>query len=486
MTIKRRLFYSNLLMVILPLVAMILIGTVFFFSVKKIFWSTNAKMTEVNTMNESLNQIQSIIEDTDVNLISDSIETQNRLMDQLSDIGYHICGVRDGKVFFTSMDNEEQSLLSEYLVQENLYTANQTLWVKEDDFFLLWRRLETNALPITLIAMGETDEVHLEGVGNTAAFISASLLIISAIVVIVILISLHLANKLLKNVMIPLNHLCDGAQRIQDGNYEQDIYCQSADELDKVCDTFNEMQHQLKANVKKNEIYERDRNEMLAGISHDLRSPLTSIKSYVKGLQDDIAKTPDKQREYLDVVYRKACRIEELINSLFLFSKLETGKFPFDFKSVSIQNFIVTLLDLLEYDIKKNNAVLALKSTCTDQKVYIDGAQMTRAITNILDNSLKYNLNRQIHITVTLSEQKGRIIICIQDDGVGVSDEQLPRLFDSFYRGDESRNNASEGSGLGLAIAKNIVIANNGEIYAESYNGLTIFIELPVEKEENQ
>lgn len=486
MTIKKRLFYSNLLMVILPLLTSILMGAVFFFSVKKFILNPDAEITEINEMNESLHKIQTIIEGTDANLLSDSIETQQRLMNQLSDLDFYICGIQAGKVLFTSMDKKEQSELSDYIVRENLYTANQTLWVKDDNFFLLWRRLQTNTMPITLIAMGDTDENYLSGAGNTAAFITVSLMIITAIIFIVILISLHLANKLLKKVMIPLNALCDGAQRIRDGNYEQDILCQNTEELDKVCDTFNKMQHQLKENLKKNELYERDRNEMLAGISHDLRSPLTSIKSYVKGLQDDIAKTPDKQKEYLDIVYRKACRIEELINSLFLFSKLKTGKFPFDYKSVTVQNFIVTLLDSMEYDFKKNNAVLTLKSTCTNQKVFIDGAQMTRAIMNILDNSLKYNQDKQVHITVTLSEQNGRIIIRIQDDGVGVTNEQILRLFDSFYRGDESRNNATEGSGLGLAIAKNIVTANNGNIYAENNRGLTIIIELPVEKEEQQ
>lgn len=482
MNIKRRLFYSNLLMVIIPLAATIIIGGTFYFFLSAIFSGTE----EVRIMNESLLQIQSIIDNTDVNLISDNIETQNDLMKQLSSKGFHMCALQDGKVLFTSMDNKEKSLLSEYIAREDLYTANQTLWIPDDDIFLLWRKMQTNTLPITLIVIGFNDVDRLGGGGDTAAIISISILVISAIVFIVILFSLYLANRMLKKIMIPLNHLCEGAQRIREGNLDQDIFCQGTEELEKVCDTFNEMQHQLKENAKKNEKYERERKEMLAGISHDLRTPLTSIKSYVKGLQDDIAKTPDKQKEYLNVVYRKACRIEELINALFLFSKLETGKFPFNFKSVSIQNFIVTLLDLLEYDLKKNNAVLTLKSTCTDQKVHIDGAQITRAITNILDNSLKYNPNKQIHITVTLSEQNGWIIIRIQDDGSGVSDEQLPRLFDSFYRGDESRNNASEGSGLGLAIAKNIVTANNGRIYAENYNGLTVIIELPVEKEENQ
>lgn len=482
MNIKKRLFYSNLLMVIIPLAATLIIVGTFYFFLSRIFSGTE----EVKVMNESLLQIQSIIDNTDVNLISDNIETQNDLMNQLSSKGFHICVLQDGKILFTSMDNKEKSLLSEYIAREDLYTVNQTLWIPDDDVFLLWRKMQTNTLPITVIVMGFNDVDRLGGVEDTAAIISISILVISAIVFIVILFSLYLANRILKKIMIPLDHLCDGAQRVREGNLDQDIFCQGVEELEKVCDTFNEMQHQLKENARKNERYERERKEMLAGISHDLRTPLTSIKSYVKGLQDDIAKTPDKQKEYLNVVYRKACRIEELINALFLFSKLETGKLPFDFKSVSIQNFIVTLLDLLEYDLKKNNAVLTLNNTCTDQKVYIDGAQMTRAITNILDNSLKYNLNKQIHITVTLLEQNGRIIIRIQDDGIGVSDEQLPRLFDSFYRGDESRNNVAEGSGLGLAIAKNIVMANNGRIYADNDNGLTVIIELPVEKEENQ
>ena len=480
MNIKKRLFYSNLLMVVIPLVTTIIIGGILY----AILNEDHSGTEEVRKMNESLLQIENIIDNTDAASIPDNIKTQNTLMEQLSVKGFHVYALQDGKVLFTTMDQDEESMLTEYINQQNLYTANQTLWIPDDDVFLLLREIETNTTPITLITLGFNDVDRLSD-EDTAAIISISFLVLSAIVFTVIFFSLFLANRILKKIMVPLDHLCEGAQRIREGNLDQDILCQGVEELEKVCDTFNEMQHQLKENEIRNEKYERERNEMLAGISHDLRTPLTSIKSYVKGLQDDIAKTPDKQKEYLNIVYRKTCRIEELINSLFLFSKLETGKFPFDFKIVSIQNFIVTLLDLLEYDLKKNNAVLSLKSTCTNQKVYIDGVQMTRAITNILDNSVKYNTDKSIHIIVTLTEQNDRILICIQDDGVGVSQEQLPRLFDSFYRGDESRNTALEGSGLGLAIAKNIVTANNGIIYAKNDNGLIVIIELPVVKEEN-
>lgn len=478
MTIKKRLFHYNLLMVVIPLAVMLLIGALFAFIIHDIFLTD---MDEVDLMNESFHEMMSIMDGADLNGISEQPDVQQAMMDRFADNNYFVYAKQDGEALFTNMGDKEYSLLSKYLAQDHLYTASDTLWVQDDDLHLWWKKIETDTTPITLFMTRFINRI--DGAGPTVAFAAVSLLILLSIVFIVILISLYFANKIIRKIMVPIDQLCAGAQRIQAGDFNQEIVCQGAEELEKVCESFNEMQRRLKANLKSNEKYERDRNEMLAGISHDLRTPLTSIKSYVKGLQDDIAKTPDKQKEYLEVVYRKACGIESLINSLFLFSKLETDTFPYTFKSVSIQNFIVTLLDSLEYDLKKSNAMLTLHSSCTHQNVCIDGEQMTRAITNILDNSLKYNPNKNLHIAVTLFERNGRVVITIQDDGAGVSEEKLSRLFDRFYRGDESRNHAIEGSGLGLTIAKRIVTANGGSISAESNNGLTIIIELPVEEE---
>lgn len=317
-----------------------------------------------------------------------------------------------------------------------------------------------------------------------AQFITLAIVIIAVVVFIVIAVSLYLTNRMSKNIMVPITYLYEGAQRIQDGNLNEDIPYNGTDELNRVCESFNDMQHQLKANIQKNIKYEEDRNEMLAGISHDLRTPLTSIKSYVKGLQDGIAQTPEKEKEYLNIVYRNACDMEGLLNQLFLFSKLETGNQPFHFKPVTIQKYIVTVLDSLEYNLLRNQSKLVLDSSCTTEKVMIDGEQMKRVITNILENSIKYNPDRELHITVTLFKQDDSIIMRIQDDGIGVSGQQLSRLFNSFYRGDESRSDAMDGSGLGLSIAKHIATAHGGKIYAENHNGLTIVIILPIVKEE--
>lgn len=463
MTIKKRLFYSNLIMVVAPLIAFIAVSFIFGGILRAILFPDFIRINKV--ADETMIEIQKIIDDSDANLLAVNTETQNSLMDKIADKGFHILAKQNGKILFTNMNNTEQS-----------------------SGYLLWHSVETSTAPIVFIA-GESNRTASffgAGVDDLATVITFLVLIIAVVVFIVIVISLFLAGKMVKRIIIPLDNLCEGAGRVQGGNLDEDIYCEGAAELTKVSDAFNEMQRQLKANIKKNEIYEQDRKEMLAGISHDLRTPLTSIKSYVKGLQDDVAKTPEKQKEYLDIVYRKSCDMESLLNRLFLFSKLETGNMPFNFHSVSMQKYVVTLLDSLEYDLKKMGATLTFNSDCHNQKVSLDTEQMTRAITNILDNSVKYNPGKQIHITVTLTPRDDMISIRIQDDGLGVSDKQLSRLFDSFYRGDESRNNSADGSGLGLAIAKNIVVAHGGSITAENYNGLTVIIELPVEKEDAQ
>ncbi|MDR3120899.1 MAG: HAMP domain-containing histidine kinase [Clostridiales bacterium] len=348
----------------------------------------------------------------------------------------------------------------------------------------MYSNAKAGAASLVFIAFDGNTNAPFGMAGEASPIIATLVLTIATVVAAIILISLFLANKMVKKITGPLDSLCEGAGRVAEGNLDEDIHCRDAAELEKVCVSFNEMQRQLRENIKKNNMYEQDRKEMLAGISHDLRTPLTSIKSYVKGLQDGVAQTPEKQREYLEIIDRKASDLESLLDRLFLFSKLETGNMPFHFRSIPIQKYIVTLLDSLESDLKKKGATLTVGGNCSHLKARLDSEQMTRAIANILDNSVKYNTGRQINITVTLREQDGKIMLRLQDNGVGVSNQQLSRLFDSFYRGDVSRNNSSDGSGLGLAIARNIVDAHGGRITAESYNGLTILIELPIETED--
>ncbi len=315
-------------------------------------------------------------------------------------------------------------------------------------------------------------------------FVTLAILIIMSVLVIVIVVSLKLTNKVLKNIMVPITDLYNGAQRIHDGNYDFDVPYSNTEELNLVCGSFNEMQKQLKLNIQRQAIYEKDRSEMLAGISHDLRTPLTTIRSYVKGVQDGVAQTPEKEKEYLNIVYRNACEMEVLLDQLFLFSKLETGNLPISLKFINIQKYMITVLDSLEYILQKNGSKLILDSSCALEMVMCDSEQMKRVIMNVLENSVKYNPDKTLHITVSILKKGDNVLLRIKDDGIGVSNSKLSKLFDSFYRGDESRGNIIEGSGLGLSIAKKIIDLHGGKIYAENFNGLAIVIELPIVKEE--
>jgi len=310
------------------------------------------------------------------------------------------------------------------------------------------------------------------------------LLVILLMVAIVYITNLLLTRYIFKSIMLPIETLVNGVHEIRDGNLTYRIEYKNNDEFAAVCADFNEMAVRLLDMVNQRQKDEQNRRELIAGISHDLRTPLTSIKSYVKGLQDGVAKNPAKEKKYLEVTYRKACEMERLIDQLLLFSKLETDNFPFHFKSQSIHNYFVKLLDAFEYDLRNNNATITLNSTCETQKVLLDGEQMQRVIFNIIDNSIKHNKGREIHIDTTLQQIGNSVIIRLKDDGTGVSEVQLSRLFDIFYRGDESRTNSSKGNGLGLSIAKKIVTAHGGKITAENSNGLAIVIELPIETEE--
>jgi signal transduction histidine kinase len=227
--------------------------------------------------------------------------------------------------------------------------------------------------------------------------------------------------------------------------------------------------------------YEEDRKELVAGISHDLRTPLTTIKGYVKGLKDGVANTPEKRERYHDIIYNKACDMDMLVDKLFLFSKLDTGKFPFHFEKVYCNEFLTRFFNSATDEFKRKGLNLFYQNSCNDNiLINIDSEEINRVLINILENSAKYKLKDCGNVNITVNRQEDNIVLSIKDDGPGVLEENLSRLFVSFYRGDAARTNPSEGSGLGLSISEHIIKAHGGTITAQNMDGLAITITLPI------
>lgn len=244
-----------------------------------------------------------------------------------------------------------------------------------------------------------------------------------------------------------------------------------------------QMQKIIDAEIEKNKSYERARIALVAGISHDLRTPLTSIKGYIGGLKDGIANTPEKQKQYLDTAYKKSIEMEKLLSRLLYFSKLETGNLPNEQVEIDFGEMVENYAEEMKQELEAKNAKLLFEKPKEKLQVFIDVNQMLRVFDNLLTNALKYAGNGATVITMKAFASGEDIHFVFADNGKGVEEDKLPYIFELFYRADSSRTSKSvEGSGLGLYIVKQIVENQNGQIKAYNNNGFVVEITFPKSK----
>ncbi|MBB5182691.1 sensor histidine kinase [Catenisphaera adipataccumulans] len=311
-------------------------------------------------------------------------------------------------------------------------------------------------------------------------FILAAVVFAALSILTLILVSRFFSMILTKKIMEPLDLLEQGAQRIRANDYSVPVVYQGDKEFEQVCDVFNGMQQHLKEEKEKNARYEKARQEMVAGISHDLRSPLTAIRGAVKAMIDGVVKEPEQQKKFLQAAYRRSGEMDTLLSELFYFSKLETGGIPVQVQELNLSEYLRNYIDA-----KKDLPDYAdVEFTCDLPEEELKPAQadpeaLQRILDNILSNSKKYAGVSPLRFYVSLQQEEDGQRILIQDNGGGVPKEKLGRLFDEFYRVDESRGR-KEGSGLGLYIVKYLCEAMGGQVSAdmeshcEGFGGLAV------------
>lgn len=292
-----------------------------------------------------------------------------------------------------------------------------------------------------------------------------------------------------KAILKPLRKLREATHEIRDGNLDYEVDYVSKNELGQVCLDFDEMRQRLKTSVEAQQKYEESRVEMIACISHDLGTPLTSIKGYTSGLIDGIADTPEKRNHYLKTIYYTANAMDKLVGELSMSSKLELDKVPFYFETIEISDFFKQYEEELFTTLDRCNIKYIFKNIL-DKKEYIslDLTQFRRAVLNIIDNCIKYKKSDcpDSIVLIELSKMQDKLNITISDNGQGVPESEIEKIFNSFYRGDNARNCAGVGSGLGLSITSQIVKRHRGKIWAEksAIGGLAVKILLPLQKED--
>lgn len=223
---------------------------------------------------------------------------------------------------------------------------------------------------------------------------------------------------------------------------------------------------------------------MIAGICHDLSTPLTSVKGYSCGLLEGVANSEDKRKRYAQTIYEMASRMEELVDLLSEFSQLELKQIIYEQKSYSVQDILLQFVES-RHLLEDENLCLLQSYPKDSLNIYIDKRQFYRILDNLLSNSRKYKLKDSVTIKLAFKQVGECVRITFADDGPGVPENELSAIFDIFYRTDEARSQTIKGSGIGLAIVRQIVEDMGGKIWAEVNDtiGLAIIMDFPLQKE---
>lgn len=308
--------------------------------------------------------------------------------------------------------------------------------------------------------------------------------IIVLIIVLLFVIAIAVISSITASTIVkPIKKIADGADEIARGNLDYEIEYKSTNELGQTVDSFNEMRLRLKNSIEKQNKAEEERKELVAGIAHDVRTPLTSAKGYAEGLLDGIADTPEKQRLYLQTICSSIDDTEKILDDLLAISKLQLKGYRLNKEDIPIREFIEDGAAEIKNTLEIQNIDFGIIINCgRETKVSIDSDAFTRVIRNIISNSIKYTRDDvKGKVNIVLSEYDKSVILEISDNGIGVDKKSLTKIFDTMYRTDPARTKVSQGSGLGLSVCKQIVELHGGLIWANSREnqGLSIFISLP-------
>ncbi len=286
------------------------------------------------------------------------------------------------------------------------------------------------------------------------------------------ILQLYFLWRLEKRVFQPIASLNRGVQEIARGNYAVSIESNVENEIGLLIDSFNQMAKKLQASEILQQNYEENRKNLVANISHDLKTPIAAIQGYIEAILGGTARSSEKVEKYLKIIDYNIAYVNKLIDDLFLFSQLDMNKLDFHFEEVQIGAYMYDLMEEVNLELEEKNIQLSYTNLLEHEySVPIDPKRLYQAIRNIIGNAVKYGPDQGLLIKSDLYLQEGFIYLAIQDNGPGIPEDKLQHIFERFYRIDSERTKDLMSTGLGLAIARELIEAHGGKIEASSIEG---------------
>lgn len=472
MNIKKRLILSNTITIVIPFVVTALSAFVFIFVCSRILnkdISYGNFKTSIFIKTELSDNKNSILKQNFVDLEDPLV--QQELYYNLLDVNGDLIIIKNNNVIYTSKDVNKIDI-EKCLIEGNSKSKKKLVEIDNIDYMV-----EVAPLKFKDEAMGNA--ILLAPNFEYSSVLKKLIVFIVVVFIITfIVVNILMSYMLSKRIIKPLSLLKTAVGAISSGDLSLEIIEAGDQEIVDLCSDFEKMRVQLKDSIQLKKKYDDNRTMLVSSISHDLKTPITSIKGYVKGILDGVANTPEKEERYLKTIYSKTEQMDVMIDDLLLYSKLDLSQLPFNFEKTDIIDYFNYCTSESLMELEKSNIKIYLKNDLIKSKyVKIDRERFMRVILNIIDNSRKYMDKELGEIIIMLRETNSSIIIEIRDNGCGIEENDINKIFDRFYRADAARSEAN-GSGLGLAIAKQIVEGHKGKIWAVGHEnkGTSILI----------
>ncbi|RHQ17960.1 sensor histidine kinase [Lachnospiraceae bacterium AM48-27BH] len=283
-----------------------------------------------------------------------------------------------------------------------------------------------------------------------------------------------------------ISRISSAMREIAEGDLNITLDVEGDDEFADMAENLNNMVEELRQLMDRERESERTKNELITNVAHDLRTPLTSIIGYLELLSGPVKLNEEMQKKYLDITYKKSKRLQKLIEDLFGFTKLNYGKISMKVSKVDIVKLLSQMLEEFYPNFMEKNLAYELQSNVTAKVITADGNLLARLFDNLINNAIKYGSEGK-KIIVKVDATDTVVTVSVTNFGYVIPKEELPLLFEKFYRVEQSRSVNTGGTGLGLAIAKNIVDMHGGTIGVTSdLNGTVFTVKLKVDFDINR
>ncbi len=458
-----------------------------FIVVLSLFFATKNSQEEsqdkfvINQIRLSVNQLLLYIEDHFANLALDST-IRSTLQQMSNDQEIDITVVHlDGKVIFTTIkDGFSPTIHVKHDIHYDLFTSQQ----------------EPGKIKIAFPIMNEESK---EQIGNAIFSLNKDLLfplkqsnssyiillvIIGVLSLLIIYLALHMIRKAHKDIFTPLYELRKNTEEIVKGNYEQITIHSKLDEIGELYAVFDQMRLEIKQLAIQRNEQEQNQKKLISNISHEVRTPLTTIKAYLEAISEGICRDEESLMVYIQIMQSNTEKMSRLVDDLFMHTLKELGHIPIHLKEQYSQDVLTNILKPIQYYVQTTNIHFIAPSMIPNVLIQVDANRLEQVISNLVTNALKQASNGDT-ITITTYIENQSLYIQVIDTGNGMLPEDMPFIFERYFRGHQPEKESAiknEGAGLGLSICQHIMEAHHGSIsfHSKHNEGTTFTLTLPI------